>query len=79
MAAEHEKRYLVLAVTADESADTFVVTSATYYRDASKLADSDGFTPASTLSAASATAAEVEFGEAIPAPTIIRLVATFQA
>jgi len=71
-------RILALAVTADESDDTLVVTSATYYRTRQDYTDGNGFTMEITAGAAAAST-EMEFGEILPPPTHIILVSTFQA
>ena len=71
-------RILELEVTADESADTFEVTAVNYYRDRGHLEDSDPKLINFTAGSAAANH-EVELGEVIPPPSIIRLASTFQA
>jgi hypothetical protein len=73
----HE-RILVIAVTADESDDTLIATQVTFYRDRQSLDDGNGYRPGFVTNGASATH-EIELGQTIPPPTVIRLNSTFQA
>ena len=73
-------KILQLAVTADESDDSFAVTSVTFYFGRQKQIASDGWSvPFSGGAAVVGGATELELGSVIPPPTIIRLVPTFQA
>lgn len=67
-----QDRILEIDITDDESADTVVVTGMTFYRTRANLEDSDGYSPAFTAGAAGAST-EVELGEVIYFPSIIRL------
>ena len=78
MSKAHD-RILELLVLCDESADTVQITAVRYYRNRGQL---DAATPHvlnATFGALSATH-ETEMGDAaIPPPTHIRIVPTFQA
>lgn len=74
-----KSRFLKLAITCDESADTVQVTAATFYRSRQKLDGSDGVTLETAGGSASATACDLILGDTLPSPTVIRLVPTFQA
>lgn len=76
--ARHAQRILELEVTADESDDTLVVTAMTFYRDRQSLEAGRGFSVTHDPGAAAANH-EVELGEVIAFPNVIRLVSTFQA
>lgn len=71
-------RILELEVTADEGDDTLDVTAVTFYRNRMTLNDGDGYVPAFSDDGPAATT-EVELGEVVPTPSIVRLVSTFQA
>lgn len=72
-------RILTLAVTADESDDSLLVTAVTYYRTRQDYTEGNGFSLTYTAGSASASAHEVEMGELLPPPTHIILIPTFQA
>lgn len=75
MAKAHD-RILEILVTADESADTFLVTGVRYYRTRGQLDAANPKVLANTPGAAAANH-EVEMGEVPPPPTHIRIVSTF--
>lgn len=77
MAKAHE-RILAIAITCDEGDDTVLGTAITYYRDRGHLDDSDGKTVKMTAGSAAANH-EIELGEVIVPPSIIRIESTFQA
>lgn len=77
MAKVHD-RILEIAVTADESDDTVLVTAVNYYRNRGELDDSNPKALAHTAGAAAANH-EVEMGEIMPPPTHVRIASTFQA
>jgi hypothetical protein len=71
-------RILEIAVTADESDDSLLVTDVNFYRDRGELEATNPYNPVFTAGAAAGTT-EVELGEVLPPHSIIRLVSTFQA
>lgn len=75
---EPNARILRLAFTCDESDDTVAVTAVDFYRSKEDLAAADSFSVPFSGGAA-ATTCDFALGTVIPAPTIIRLVPTFQA
>lgn len=78
MAKAHD-RILQLTLAADDSAETIAVTAVKYFRDRSKLDAGVGFDLKYTPSTAQTSPAELEFGEAVPPPTHLRLVFTVVA
>ncbi len=78
MSKAHD-RILELAVLCDESADTVQITAVKYYRNRGQLDAGTGHTLNHTVAALAANH-ETEMGDAaIPPPTHIRIVSTFQA
>lgn len=70
-------RILELEVTADESEDELEITECTFYRNRQSLDDDDGFTPGFS-GGSSASNPEIELGQTIPPPTVVRLKSTFE-
>ena len=78
MAKAHD-RILELLVLCDESADTVQITAVRYYRTRARLDASEPLVLNATVVALAANH-EIEMGSAaIPPPTHIRIVSTFQA
>ncbi len=72
-------RILELEVLCDESADTVQITAVNYYRNRGRLDASEPHVLNATVVALAANH-EIELGDAaIPPPTHIRIVSTFQA
>jgi len=76
--AKANDRIVEILFICDESDDDVEVTAINYYRDRQHLIDTDPHPIAHTAGSASATH-EVELGELLPPPSIIRLKPTFQA
>lgn len=72
------QRILEIAVTADESDDTLDATAVKFYRDRQSLVAGQGYV-ATFSDNGPAGSLEIELGEVLPPPTVIRLVSTFQA
>ena len=75
MAKAHD-RILEIVFECDESDDDVEVSAINYYRDRGQLTDSNPRVLTITAGAAAANH-EVEMGEAVPPPTIIRLKSSF--
>lgn len=71
-------RILELGVTADESLDQIRVDTVTFFRNRQSLNDGNGYTPGFS-GGAFADPVEVELGQTIPTPSVIRIDSTFQA
>lgn len=73
MAKVHE-RILELNLAMVAAADTVAVSSAKYYRNRADVEDSTGFTLTTDTTSAQTSPAEIQLGELVPPPTVIRLV-----
>ena len=71
-------RILELVVTADESADTILVTAVNFARGFQKFDAPDKFSVPFSGGAAAANP-QVELGTVIPSPSVIQITSTFQA